>query len=436
MERSRSEGQAWILVGLLGLATVSSYLDRGIIGVVAPDIREDLQLSYTGLGLLQGIAFSFFFAIASLPMGRLVDAVNRRNLVITGIVLWSIAAMLCGVAQNYWELMLARAALGIGEACLLPAAYSMVADSFAPTRRGRPMSLIHLGTTIGASASSIIGGTLLTFWDGRTVSLPLIGDITTWRAVFLVSGMPGLLVAVLLLMLREPARGAQTVTDPADLTTVSYVEFLKSNSRLFIPLHINFAAIFFTVYAIALWSPSILQEVYGLTRGEAGVATGRTMLIGAVAGTLVSAYLGDLIVRRNVPQGRFALSAWAMVAVVAGIVTLFVPSSFAFLVGFGLITFAAGVMTANGYPALYDIVPTITRGRAVAGYMVVANIFGVGGGTFAVGAVNDTIMSGKSSLVHSVLLVTSFSGLILGMTFIFAWRRYAELRHQFLTTSS
>src|SRR6185436_430841 len=102
-----------------------------------------------------GIAFSFFFAIASLPMGRLVDAVNRRNLVITGIVLWSIAAMLCGVAQNYWELMLARAALGIGEACLLPAAYSMVADSFAPTRRGRPMSLIHLGTTIGASASSI-----------------------------------------------------------------------------------------------------------------------------------------------------------------------------------------------------------------------------------------------------------------------------------------
>jgi len=205
-----STATIWYMVILLCVAIIVSYLDRGVIAVLVPFLKAEFQLSDIEIGLLQGISFSLFFAVASLPVGRMVDHLNRRNIIIAGILIWSISTMMCGIAASFWQLFIARAGVGIGEAFLLPAAYSMVADSFTAARRGRAMSILTIATSIGGGSSALLGGILLTVWSGADlIPLPFFGPVATWRAVFLVAGTPGFIVVMFMLAMREPRRAVR-----------------------------------------------------------------------------------------------------------------------------------------------------------------------------------------------------------------------------------
>ena len=200
---------AWTTLAILFLAYVSSFVDRQIIGLLIEPIKADFQISDTEVSLLLGLSFAIFYCLVALPIGRLVDTRSRKNIVAVGITLWSFMTALCGLAQNYTQLFLARIGVGVGEATLGPAAYSMLADSFPPKRLGLAMGIFNMGTAIGAGLALIIGGSVISFVTGNNVgSISLFGInfLSGWQWVFILVGLPGLFVALLTMFIKEPQR--------------------------------------------------------------------------------------------------------------------------------------------------------------------------------------------------------------------------------------
>ena len=397
----------WYVVIVLALATLMSYLDRGVIAVVVPSLQADLGLSDVQIGLLQGVSFSFFFALAGIPMGRLADRVNRRNLIIVGVLLWSLMTMLCGVAGSFATLFIARMGVGIGEAVLIPAAASMIADMFAPAQRGMPMSVIVAAQSLGAAGASLLGGMLLVYFAGKSLFiLPFVGKASEWRTIFIVFGMGGPLVALLLASIKEPAR---TGIDEAN--NDRFFGFLTSHSHLFVLVYLSFAANFVIAYSTALWSPTVLSRVFGMTTAQAGITFGLTMIIANISGSTLGGVIGDRLASRAKGAARLGLSITAApFAAFGGCVMLVAPTATLYLVGFAIAGFAVGVLIVNSYPLLYDVVPGSMRGQAAAIYMIVGNIIGLGGGPLLVALLTQHLFKNPMAAGTSVGLVVSVAG--------------------------
>ena len=200
---------AWSTLFILFLAYMSSFVDRMIIGLLVEPIKADFQISDPQVSLLLGLSFAIFYCLVALPIGRLVDVWSRKKIITTGITLWSLMTALCGLAQNYTHLFLARVGVGVGEACLTPAAYSILADTFPPKRLGLAMGIYNMGTAVGAGLPLIIGGTIITLDTGENygkISLFGITGLAGWQWVIIIVGQPGLCIALKPTLIKEPDR--------------------------------------------------------------------------------------------------------------------------------------------------------------------------------------------------------------------------------------
>lgn len=197
---------AWYIVGVLMLAYLFSYIDRSILSLLVGPIRSDLQLSDTQLSLLHGFAFALFYAILGFPIGRAADRYHRVGIIVTGISFWSIMTAACGLAKSFPQLFLARMGVGIGEAALNPCAYSIITDSFPRRLLARALSTYVMGTYMGFGVAFVIGGLVVeAITQAPVIQLPVLGQIHTWQAAFFYVGLPGLIVALLILLtVREP----------------------------------------------------------------------------------------------------------------------------------------------------------------------------------------------------------------------------------------
>jgi MFS family permease len=206
----------WYAVTVLCLALLVSYTDRLIVNLVVDPIRADLDLSDIEISLLQGAGFAVIFALAGLRSGRLADAVNRRNLIVAGVLLWSVATAGCGLAADFSSFFAARVGVGLGEAALVPAASALIVDLFSPRRRGTALGVFSLGATFGAGGALLFGGELLGWIRaGWFAGVPLAGDLAPWRLVFPLVALPGFALVPLLLTIREPVRHARSGLLPA-----------------------------------------------------------------------------------------------------------------------------------------------------------------------------------------------------------------------------
>jgi len=422
--RSGFSQSRWYIVTILALATFLSYLDRGVIAVVVPSLKADLNLSDLQISLLQGISFSLFFALAGIPMGTLADRVSRRNLIVVGLGLWSLMTMLCGFAGNFTMLFIARMGVGVGEAALIPAAASMIADLFAPSQRGRPMSAIVAAQSLGAAGASLLGGMLLVYLASTSpITLPFVGEAADWRTTFIAFGLPGPIVALLLASIKEPER-----TKVDGKSEGNFLRFLGTHRLLFFFVYLSFAANFVIAYSTALWSPTVLSRVYGLTPGHAGIAFGLTMIIANITGSTLAGIIGDRLASRGASAARFYVSITAApLAAVGGLIMLLAPTATYYLAGFACAGFAAGVLIGNSYPLLYDVVPGTMRGQAAAVYMIVGNIIGLGGGPLAVAILTQLIFKDQAAAGMSVGLVVLASGCICLTFMLLASRAYGLL---------
>ncbi|MFQ5636261.1 MAG: MFS transporter, partial [Gammaproteobacteria bacterium] len=202
-----SAGKAWYAVSILVVAFIFSFIDRIIIALLVEPIKRDLGISDFGIGMLQGLAFAVFYALVGIPIGRWADRYSRRWIIGVGIFLWSVMTAGCGLAKNFWQLFLARVGVGVGEAALSPAAYSMISDYFPRHKLGRALGVYQAGAFVGAGLSFLVGGLVIRYVMGAEgLSLPLIGEVRPWQMVFFAVGFPGIAVALLMRTVGEPER--------------------------------------------------------------------------------------------------------------------------------------------------------------------------------------------------------------------------------------
>ena len=192
--RYPSAGVAWYSIVVLLIAYTIAFVDRTILALLVGPIQRDLGISDTLMGLLHGIAFALFYCALGIPIARLADQYSRRWIILVGMFIWSAMTAVCGIAKNFWQLFLARVGVGIGEAALSPAAYSMIADSFPPKDLGRALGVYSSGVFFGAGIAFMVGGAVISaLQEVQTLTLPIVGDVRSWHAVFFIVGAPGAL---------------------------------------------------------------------------------------------------------------------------------------------------------------------------------------------------------------------------------------------------
>ncbi len=281
-----------LVLGVLLVVYIFNFLDRQIVNILAEPISRDLGLSDTQIGLMTGIAFAAFYTCLGIPIARYADrpTTNRVALIAGALVIWSGMTALCGQAQNFIQLLLARIGVGVGEAGCTPAAHSLIADLVPPEKRASAMAIYALGIPIGTLLGMLIGGTL--------------ADAYGWRTAFVVVGLPGILLAgAVVLLLRDPRRAgeamraasaAQTATS-TPRATLSNREALTEilTSRAYVLMLAAGSAAAFLSYGKATWTTIFFQRTHGLTAGETGFWYGIWGGLAAIVGTLAGGWLAD-----------------------------------------------------------------------------------------------------------------------------------------------
>lgn len=299
----------WYVLGMLTLAYAFNIADRFSISTLIEPIRTELNLSDSGIGFLTGVALALFYVTVGIPVASLADRANRRNILALALAIWSGMTALCGLAQNYWQLLLARFGVGIGEAGGTPPSTSILADKFPPARRPMALSIFSLGACLGAwLGSSIAGG---------------VAETYGWRAAFLVLGIPGVILALILwLTVREPVRGALDAGSPVtDRSSVAETVRFILRQRSAFHLLVGGSVATFWSWGLMWWTPTFLVRSHHMTVGEAGAVLGQMHLIAGTLGTLLA---GWLMARRAAADPRHIVRLLGWVTALTTIPSIFV----------------------------------------------------------------------------------------------------------------
>lgn len=287
---------AWYVTLVLLLAYTLSFVDRQILGLLVQPIKQDLGLSDAAFSIVHGFAFAVFYTFIGVFLGRVADRRNRRNLILLGVVVWILATAAGGYVTSFFMLFLARVFVGVGEASLSPAAYSMLADYFPPQRRARAMSVYTSGVYIGSAAAFIVGGIVISATSHASeVVLPLLGSFRPWQAAFVLVALPGLLVIALLFTVREPVRIEHRLAG----APASDLSHLKRNARVYGALFLANGVIAMITFGITAWLPATFIRQWGWTPGQIGPAYGAIVLTCGIGGMLLSGWLADRLAARG-----------------------------------------------------------------------------------------------------------------------------------------
>jgi MFS family permease len=424
---------AWFMVGILVLAFIFSIADRIIIALLVEPIKTDLSLSDSDMGLMMGPAFALFYALMGLPIGRAVDKHSRRVIVGAGIFLWSIMTALCGLSRTFVELFLARVGVGVGEATLSPAAYSMIADSFPKERIGLALGVYQSGAFFGVGLSFIFGGLVIGFAStADIVSVPLVGEIAPWQMAFIAVGLPGLLVAALLFLVKEPLRKGIASAAEDDISLGQAVRFAFRRWRVFIAHYTGFALLALPMTTLATWVPTYLIRVVGLPPSEVGVKLGIIVLIFSPIGVIGGGALADYLFKKGYSDAALRVAVGAAVFMIP--ISLLATS--ADTVTMALIfacpfAFGASISMGLAPTALQLVTPNRLRGQIGAAWMLFLNIITAALGPWAVGLINDLWFADPMAVGNSIAAVNTVCVTLGGLILWATWKPFrAAIKEQ------
>jgi MFS family permease len=394
------------VVGVLTLANVSAYVDRQILTLLVPPIRRDLDISDTQMSFLLGLSFALFYTVLGFPIARLADRASRRAIIGAGVAVWSVMTALCGVARNYGQLLLARIGVGVGEAALAPPAYSLIADYFPRERLGTAIGAYSMGIYLGVGLAQIVGGAVVALVGGEEAwTLPLVGAVRPWQAVFFVVGLPGLLVALLFATVREPARRGESEAPAMPIADV--VTYLRRHAPTFTTHHLGAALIALCNYGMGSWLPTFFVRTHGWTISEAGYLLGVANLTFGIAGVLLAGRLADAWQARGVPDAKIrVLLVAGLGLLVCDVVTPLLPTGRLAAFGIFPLSFFASAPFGVAAAAVQELVPPRMRAQASALYLFVISIVGLSAGPTAVALVTDYVFRDDAALRYSLALVT------------------------------
>ena len=401
----------WLVMFVLMLLYTSSYIDRTILGILVGPIKKDLAISDTQFSLLTGFAFVIFYTLAGIPMGWMVDRWNRRNLIVAGVTVWSIMTAACGLAGSYWTLFAARIGVGVGEATLSPATYSMTTDLFDRQKLARALSVYSLGIPIGTALASIIGGSVVqAVGAADAVDLPLIGATKPWQIVFLVIGLPGLLLALMTLVVREPARRKPPGGAAAPVSVMQALAYLAQHWRAYLPIFLGPALVNMFSFSVIAWYPAYLQRVHGFPIVQSGLFVGLSTLVFGILGTIFCGWLADRLVARGRLDSHLLVgSLYGLGIFVCGGLGPLVPFTWLALALASLTMFFSNTWNGVSAAALQLITPGHMRGQISAIWLFFANLVVMTFGPLLVALITDYGFGRDSAVGYSLAISATIS---------------------------
>jgi MFS family permease len=421
---------AWYAAILLMLCYALSYVDRVILGLLVPQIEADLEISDTLMGLLQGFSFALFYAVMGLPLGRIADRANRRNLISICIAIWSFFTAACAGARSYTSLFLARMGVGIGEAGLHPASYSILSDYFSKERLGAVLSVYYMGQVLGSSLALSVGGTVVQIVSRKPdVTLPILGSIASWRLTFLIVGLPGILLALLLFTLREPFRKdvLRTSLGEEKLSLSETLAEVRKRWQSVAGISVGFIFHAACLYGFTAWVPPYFLRVHGWDIGETGRALGLVVITFGCAGLYVGGYLSARLQRRGFVDAPLRVAIPCAIGILLFLVPAMLMPTAAWslaLIGPGVFCLVLPMGTVGA--ALTVIFPNQVRGQVSALYLFILNLGGLSLGPLLPGLFTDYVFRDQKMVGASFALTMAISGVIMLTIYLATLRPYRE----------
>lgn len=384
----------WLLVVMLTCAYVLSFVDRYILGLLIEPIKADLGLTDTQIGLVLGPAFAIFYATMGLPLGWLVDRKRRTWIVAAGIFVWSLATAVSGLARNFMQLFLARMAVGVGEATLSPSAMSMISDSFPPERRGKPIAVYVAALSVGAALASLIGGFVLTWAkSAQAVEMPLIGVAAPWQLTLIAVGTPGLILAGIFMLLREPPRQvvAKGGSEQIGNGIGDALAYMWQNIGAYAGL-LSLACVMTVIAYSQGFLPAVFTRTWGWPAEQYAFVNAVVLLIAGPTTAFASGVISDRwsVAGRSDAPIRMVIIGF-VVMVPSAILPMFMPSAELAFVWLFINTAGIAIVSATAVTALLAITPSAIRGQVTAIYYMTISLSGLLLGPTSVGFLSTEV---------------------------------------------
>lgn len=409
-------------LGFLTLISAFNYLDRSLLGLALPQIKAEMHLSDTVMGLVSGLAFVLFYSIMGVPIAWAADRWNRRNIIAAGFAFWSLMTLLTGFVTNIWQLTMARFLMGAGEACGIAPSNSITADLFRPERRPLAYSIFTMAASISAILFFPIAG-----WVGQHYG---------WRAMFMVAGLPGMVLALLFfLTVREPRRGtadrrarATAATGAAEdrIPFRHSVRFLL-RSRAYLALVAGATLMGFNVFASSVWTPTFLTRVHGLSLVEIATTVGPIRGACGVAGVLLGGMLIDRLGRRR-PRWRMTIPAMTCLLLAPAEAVFALSDVHALWLGaFAVSAFLLLIHQGAVFAAVMAVAHVRMRAVATSILLFCSAMFGQAAGPLVIGMANDWLEPslGEEAIRYSMLFLAA-TALLAGLSLLLAGRFIAD----------
>lgn len=420
---------AWYVVFALTAIYMLSYMDRQILSLLVGPMKRDLRISDTRVGLLQGLAFGLFYTFMGLPLGRIADTRSRRNLIAIGVVLWSFFTSACSVARSFRSLFLARMGVGVGEASLSPAAYSLISDYFPKDRLGVAISVYYMGIFFGSSLSLLVTGLIVdAVAHTPLITVPLLGTMASWRITFLFVGLPGVLFALLVYTIREPLRRDVLRARDGQASQLRFREVLSEMRRRWQSLiGISIGAIFQAVptYALISWTPTFFQRAHHWTPGQSGRGLALLLLTFGCAGMYVGGRLSDSWQKNGISEGPLRVGVVCAIGTVLLLpVAYLLPNA-----SWTLLLMAPGIFflslpMGTSAAALQRIFPNQVRGQVSALFLFFLNLGGLSLGPLMPGLLNDRLFHSDAMLGPSIAITIGSAAILMLFAFRATYRAY------------
>ena len=405
---------SWYVVALLVISYASGVVDRIVIGLLVKPIKEDLNLSDTEIGIIQGLAFALFYSLFTLPIGFLVDRWSRKTVVWGGSFIWSCGTIAGGLSNSFWSLFASRVVMGAGEATITPGSSSLIADCFPPKDRPRAYGVFAMGGSIGIGIAYLLGGVAIGFADTVRSWMPsLLGGFADWHIVFFIVGVPGVLLAILMaLTIREPERRGGYVPQGTKISLVPLWRELSTNRIALMAVMMGTIMNVMIVNAQLAWFPTLFVRVHEWEPTRIAMALALVGVPFGIISAITAGWSLTWLAKRGRTDGPILVmmlqcAAWA----VFGTAKCLVPTPELALIGHVCTSlFATWAITA-ALTALNQVTPNQLRGQVVAVYTLLTGLVGIAVGSGAVGLLSDYVFNYQTGIAPALALVCLTGGL-------------------------
>lgn len=401
---------AWWAVAVLMLFQIISLIDRQVMSVLIPEMRAELGLDDFQISLVQGLAFALFYGVMGLVIGGFVDRYSRRAIMFGGITIWSLAAAATGLARTYVELFVARLAVGFGEASIAPAGQSLLSSIFPRRRLTTPVALMTVAGILGISLSYALGGNLLARFTAQPLGGPLTG-LSPWRQVLVVTGLPGVVFAVLAFAIRPPHRAGDPAVTVESSGWRAFFRFIANHRRLMTGIIVGSGIVAMANQGMMVWAPTYARRVLGVGAAEIGSMMGLAVAVGGIVGGVSVGLLVDRYYGRGTRDMALRLLA-GFCLVVPPIVALAIASgrSDALFAAVMLTMMTLGACFGPTMAAVQMIAPPAMRGRFAALAVLSSNLFGYALGPMVVGFLTEHVFGDPMRIGHALIALLLVTG--------------------------